>query len=102
MIYSGDTKDLSALLSRNLSPAIKNLWLTTVISKYNLGLKTNTDFVGNDEIVARFSDMEISKITKYVCSKTIKLFLDNASENINDFKLQNLVTKLALVDELYA
>ena len=32
----------------------------------------------------------------------MKLFLDNASENINKFKSQTTITKLALVDDLYA
>ena len=32
----------------------------------------------------------------------MNFFLYNASENINDFKLQTPVTKLALVDDLYA
>ena len=43
----------------------------------------------------------MGEITKYFCCKTIKLFLDNASENINDFKLQTPVSKLAYVNELF-
>ena len=39
MIYSGDTKDLSALLSKNPNPAIKELLQKTVMDKYGLGLK---------------------------------------------------------------
>ena len=39
MIYSGDTKDLSSLLSKNLNPAIKELLQIKVIYKYGLGLK---------------------------------------------------------------
>ena len=57
MIYSGDTKDISALLSHNPSPAIKDLLQKKVMDKYGLGLKKDTEFVVNDETVARFSDM---------------------------------------------
>ena len=39
MIYSGDTKDLSALLSTNPNPAIKELLQKKVINKYGLGIK---------------------------------------------------------------
>ena len=39
MIYSGDTKDLFALLSHNPSPAIKDLLHKKVMDKYGLGLK---------------------------------------------------------------
>ena len=38
MIYSGDNKDLSALLSHNPSPAIKDLLQKTVMDKYGMGL----------------------------------------------------------------
>ena len=57
MIYSGITKDLSALLSENPNPPIKELMHKKVMDKYGLGIKTDTDFVVNDETVARFSDM---------------------------------------------
>ena len=57
MIYSGDTKDLSALLSKNPNPAIKELLQKKVMDKYGLGLKNDTEFVVNDETVARFKDM---------------------------------------------
>ena len=39
----------------------------------------------------------MDEITIYFGSETIKLFLDDASENIKDFKLQTFVTKLELV-----
>ena len=32
----------------------------------------------------------------------MKLFFDIANKNIKDFKLQTIITKLALVDDLYA
>ena len=54
MIYSGDTKDLSALLSHNPSPAITDLLQKKVINKYGLGLKKDTEFVVDDETVARY------------------------------------------------
>ena len=57
MIYSGDTKDLSALLSTNPNPALKELLNKKVMDKYGLGIKKDTEFVVNDETVARFSDM---------------------------------------------
>ena len=37
--YSGDTKDLSALLSKNLSPAIKELLQKKVMDKYGFEIK---------------------------------------------------------------
>ena len=43
----------------------------------------------------------MGEITKYFGSETMKLFLDNASENIKDFKSQTPATKLYLVDDLY-
>ena len=43
--YSGDTKDLSALLSTNPNPAIKELLQQKVINKYGLGIKKDTEFV---------------------------------------------------------
>ena len=52
MIYSGDTNDLSALLSHNFSPAIKDLLQNKVIDKYGLGLKKDTEFIVDDETVA--------------------------------------------------
>ena len=56
MIYSGDTKDLSALLSKNSSPALKELLNKKVMDKYGLGKEnTSEPFVVNDETVARFS-----------------------------------------------
>ena len=39
MIYSGDTKDLSALLSQNPSPAINDLLQKKIMDKYGLELK---------------------------------------------------------------
>ena len=39
MINSEDTKDLSALLSHNPSPIIKDLLQKKVMDKYGLGLK---------------------------------------------------------------
>ena len=57
MIYSGDTKDLSALLSHNSSPAIKDLLQKKVIDKYGLGLKNDTEFVVDDETIARYSNI---------------------------------------------
>ena len=57
MINSEDTKDLSALLSHNPSPIIKDLLQKKVMDKYGLGLKQDTDFVVNNEIVAKFLDM---------------------------------------------
>ena len=59
MIYSGDTKDLSSLLSHNLSYAIKDLLQTNVIDKYDLGQRRfrNTEFVVDDETVARYSNI---------------------------------------------
>ena len=32
----------------------------------------------------------------------MKFFIDNASENIIDFQSQNPITKLAIIDDLYA
>ena len=57
MIFSGDTKDLSLLLSKNPNPAIKDLLQKKVMEKYGLGIKKDTEFVVNDETTARFSDM---------------------------------------------
>ena len=42
------------------------------------------------------------EITKYFGNETMKLFLDNAHENINKFNSQNPITKLTFVDDLYA
>ena len=55
MIYSGDTKDLSALLSKNPSAAIKDLLHKTVMDRYGLGKNTSEPFVVNDETIARLS-----------------------------------------------
>ena len=57
MIYSGDTKDLSALLSHNPSPAIKDLLQKKVMDKYGMGLKKDTEFVVDDETIARYSNI---------------------------------------------
>ena len=57
MIYSGDTKDLSAFVSHNPSPAIKDLLQQNVMDNYGLGLKQDTEFVVDDEIVARYSNI---------------------------------------------
>ena len=57
MIYSGDTKDLSAILSYNPNPAIKDLLQNKVMNKYGMGLKKDTEFVVDDETVARYSNI---------------------------------------------
>ena len=57
MIYSGDTKDLSALLFHNPSPASKDLLKINVMDKYGLGLKTDIECVIDDEPVARYSNI---------------------------------------------
>ena len=57
MIYSGDTKDLSALLSHYPSSAIKDLLQKQVMDKYGMGLKKDTEFVVDDETVARYSNI---------------------------------------------
>ena len=57
MIYSGDTKDLSALLFHNPSPAIKDLLQKNVMDKYGMGFKKDTEFVVDDETVARYSNI---------------------------------------------
>ena len=57
MIYSGDTKDLFALLSHNPSPAIKDLLQKKVMDKYGMGLNKDTEFVVDDETVARYSNI---------------------------------------------
>ena len=57
MIYSGDTKDLSALLSHIHSPAIKDLLQNKVMNKYGLGLKNDTEFVVDDKTVAQYSNI---------------------------------------------
>ena len=57
MIYCGGTKDLSALLYHNPSPAIKDLLQKKVMDKYGLGLKQDTEFVVDDETVARYSNI---------------------------------------------
>ena len=44
----------------------------------------------------------MGQITKYFGNETIKLFFDNKSKNIKDFKSQTFATKLDLVDDLYA
>ena len=43
----------------------------------------------------------MGEISKYFENKTMKLFLDNASENIKTFNSKNHATKLDLVDDLY-
>ena len=45
--------------------------------------------------------MQMSEIIKYFGSESINLFIDNAIENIKDFKSQTS-TKLDLVNDLYA
>ena len=56
MIYSGDTKNLSALLSTNPNPAMKELIHKKVMDKYGLGKEnTSEPFVVNDETIARLS-----------------------------------------------
>ena len=57
MIYSGDTKDLSSLLSHNCSPAIKDLLQNKVMDKYGLGLKKDKEFVVDDETVTWYSNI---------------------------------------------
>ena len=57
MIYSGDTKDLSALSFHNRSPAIKDLLQKNVMDKYRMGFKKDTEFVVDDETVARYSNI---------------------------------------------
>ena len=57
MIYSGDTKDLSALLFHNPNPAIKDLLQKKVMDKYGMGLKKDTEFVVDDETVAQYSNI---------------------------------------------
>ena len=44
----------------------------------------------------------MGEITKYFGNETIKIFLDNANENINKFNSQTPITNLTLVDDLYA
>ena len=44
----------------------------------------------------------MGEITKYFGNETTKLYFDNASENIIDFKSQTPATKLDLLDEFYA
>ena len=44
----------------------------------------------------------MGEITKYFGNDTMKIFIDNASENIKQFNSKNLATKLELVDDLYA
>ena len=44
----------------------------------------------------------MGKITKYFGNDTMKIFIDNASENIKQFNSKNLATKLEVVDDLYA
>ena len=55
--YSGDTKDLFALLCHNSSPAIKDLLQKIVMDKYGMGLKMDTEFVLDNETVARYSNI---------------------------------------------
>ena len=57
MIYNRDTKDLSALLFHNPNPAIKYLLQKQVMDKYGFGLKNDTEFVVDDKIVARYSNI---------------------------------------------
>ena len=57
IIYSGDTKDLSALLSHNPSPAIKDSLQKKVMDKYGLGLIKDTEFVLDDETAAQYSNI---------------------------------------------
>ena len=44
----------------------------------------------------------MGEITKYFGNDTMKIFIDNASENIKQFNSKNIATELELVDELYA
>ena len=44
----------------------------------------------------------MGEITKYFGNDTMKIFIDNASENIKTFNSKNIATKLELVDDLYA
>ena len=44
----------------------------------------------------------MGKISKYFGNDTMKIFIDNSSENIKQFNSKNLATKLELVDDLYA
>ena len=58
LIYSGDTKDLSLLLSKNPNPAIKELLQQKAMEKYGVGQENATEpFVVNDETVARYSNI---------------------------------------------
>ena len=57
MIYSGDTKDLSALSSHNPSPAIKDLLQKKFMDKYGMKLQKDTEFVVDDETVSRYSNI---------------------------------------------
>ena len=57
MIDSGDAKNLSVLLFHKPSPAIKELLQKQVMDKCGFGVKQDTEFVENDETVARFLDM---------------------------------------------
>ena len=58
IIYSGDTKDISLLLSKNPNPAIKELLQQKAMEKYGLGKENATEpFVVNDETVARYSNI---------------------------------------------
>ena len=43
----------------------------------------------------------MGEISKYFGNDTMKLFIDNASENIKTFNSKNNTTKLDLVDDLY-
>ena len=43
----------------------------------------------------------MGEISQYFGNDTMKLFLDNASENIKTFNSKNPATKLDLVDDLY-
>ena len=56
MIYSGDTKDLSALLSHNPSLVNKDLLQNKVLDENGLGFKKDTDFVVN-ETLAQYSNI---------------------------------------------
>ena len=43
----------------------------------------------------------MGKISKYFGNDTMKIFIDNSSENIKQFNSKNHATKLDLVDDLY-
>ena len=70
------------------------------MDKCNLGLKKDTEFVVDDETVARYLNIKMGELTNFLGTDAVRIIFNNSAKTINEFKAQNPATGIALGGEL--